>query len=316
MENPVVASEKSLQIERQISGHWTAESEKRSGLKTRWWQVPLIVRHMNQRVCGRAVDGLSQGLNEVVRAKLSTSLPLAKGVSIGSGNAFKELNLIRQGIVDHFDLFELSARRIEEGLGTAEKWGIGQKVTFHQGCGFECTAEQSVDFVHWNNSLHHMLDVEFAVCWSRKVLKAGGLFYMDDFIGPRRFQWSDRSLMIASQVRNLLPPRYLKNPNSAEVLLPKQMKRPDPLKLEASDPSEAADSDRILPCVMKYFPDAEVVLTGGVIYHLALSDAIANFDEAEDRLVLEVLLLLDDLCVELGESLYATALAFKGGVRA
>jgi SAM-dependent methyltransferase len=311
-----MVSEKGLQIERQISGHWSEESEKRSVLKTRWWQVPLIVRHINQRVCGRTVEGLSQGLNEVVRAKLSTSLPFAKGISIGSGNAFKELNLIRQGFVDHFDLFELSARRIEEGLETAEKWGISRKVTFHHGCGFECTSEESVDFVHWNNSLHHMLDVDFAVSWSHKVLRAGGMFYMDDFIGPRRFQWSDRSLTIASQVRGLLPPRYLKNPNSAEALLPKQMRRPDPLKLEASDPSEAADSDRILPSVMKHFPEAEVVLTGGVIYHLALSDAIANFNEVEDRLVLEVLLLLDDLCVELGESLYATALALKGCVRA
>jgi hypothetical protein len=40
--------------------------------------------------------------------------------------------------------------------------------------------------------------------------------------------------------------------------------------------SEAADCSRILECVQRQFPGADIIFTGGVIYHLALSDVLAN----------------------------------------
>jgi len=47
---------------------------------------------------------------------------------------------------------------------------------------------EEIDFVHWNNALHHMLNFEKAVQWSYQILKVDGVFYMDDFVGPSRFQ--------------------------------------------------------------------------------------------------------------------------------
>jgi hypothetical protein len=63
--------------------------------------------------------------------------------------------------------------------------------------------------------------------------------------------------------------------------------------------------------VKRHFPTADIMLTGGVIYHLALSDLLANFLD-EDLPVLERLLIVDDMCTAMGETHYATALALKG----
>lgn len=118
----------------------------------------------------------------------------------------------------------------------------------------------------------------------------------------------------------MLPKRYLRDPHSSPEqprYLSVDVARPNPRRIAREDPSEAADSERILEAVREVFPDAEIQLTGGLIYHLALASIIHNFDEgdAEDLELLRVLLELDEACTKNPEleSPYATALASKPG---
>ena len=161
---------------------------------------------------------------------------------------------------------------------------------------------------------------------------------MDDFVGPSRFQWSDQMLQVASRVRAVLPEKYLSQPvptsyigevkravkwalklalknsrfsSQGRPLYSTVISRPTVEAMIADDPSEAADSARILAAVKKYFPNAEVTLTGGAMYGLALNDILQNFDEHKDRHLLDLILIIDDLCAALGETQYATALAIK-----
>lgn len=299
---------------KQIGEYWSGVVQKTNptGLKLRWWQSPFIVRHINMRVCGQAVDGLSRGLVRRAKELLGERAPLTRGVSVGCGNATKELDLIKQGLVETFDLCEFSETRIAEARARAEKLGLADRVRFIHGDAFALITEaEQYDLVHWNNSLHHMFDVDEAVKWSRHVLRAGGLFFMDDFVGPTRFQWSELALNIASHVRLMLDQRFLRDPRQTDRLLNTDIRRPNPEKLRAVDPSEAADSGRIVESIRRYFPAAELMATGGIVYNLALSDVLHNFDEEQDKTVLELLMFIDDLCADLVETLYATALAFK-----
>jgi hypothetical protein len=83
-----------------------------------------------------------------------------------------------------------------------------------------------------------------------------------------------------------------------------------------TDPSEAADSARILKMIRRYFPNAWILPTGGVVYSCALAFLIQNFDpnDPDDSALLEKLLKQDDEALEiLGlESHYSVALALKG----
>jgi hypothetical protein len=223
----------------------------------------------------------------------------------------KEMELLSRGIVKHFDLFDLSSARIAKARSAAREHGLADRINAQEGTPFKTTPPAAYDFVHWNNSLHHMPKASSAVGWSWRSLRDGGVFFMDDYVGATRFQHSERSLCVASLVRKTLPDRYLVDPNDRTRMVPREVTRPDKKALIREDPSEAADSEHILKSVKQYFPDAEITMTGGVIYHLALSDILANIDEAEDAALLEQLLLIDDICTELGETHYATALAFK-----
>ena len=311
-----------------IGAKWSACYSRQARAHIHWWQNPFIIRHINQRVSGYQLDGFSSGLNSRLKKIAIERLPFSKGISVGCGNARKEIKLLREGIVQSFVLFEFSDIAIKQGKELALKEGLRDRTEFILGDAFDTIQEEeSFDFIHWNNSLHHMLDVEQALSWSYRVCKKRGMFYMDDYVGPNRFQWPQKFLEIASEIRESLPQRYFLRCPLGSLLLrylfarlplpsrlkyqPRVLHRPDLDKFISDDPSEAADSERILQCLKQYFPDAEIILTGGVIYFLALSGILQNFNEVRDKTLLDSLLSIDDACAERGETLYATALALK-----
>ncbi|WP_333504442.1 TylF/MycF/NovP-related O-methyltransferase [Nitratidesulfovibrio sp. 1201_IL3209] len=290
--------------------HW---STPQGGARTRWWMHPAILRHCNGLVCGHPVDGPWAGLEERMR-QLAPGGTFARGVSVGCGSASKELNLLERGLVGSFDLYEVSAERVAVGRDAARRRGVADRARFHVRDAFAHEPGESAgrcDLVYWNNALHHMFDVRQALEWSRNRLRPGGLLVVDDYVGATRFQWPDAQLDVASRVRRALPERLRRDPSRPDRLLPDRITRPDMAEMLATDPSEAADSDSIIPALRAVFPDVQIIPTGGVVYSLALKDAIANFDDTGDAELLRDLLDLDVRLAETGQTLYACAFAVR-----
>jgi hypothetical protein len=153
-------------------------------------------------------------------------------------------------------------------------------------------------------------DIEMALALSRDCARPGGTIAMDDIAGPTRFQWIDSNLKIASKARELLPDRLLQNPAAPGTPLPTRMHRPDPVRLAKIDPSEAADSSRIMDVWTPFFPKRRVIPTGGAIYNLALNELIANFTSADTPL-LEALLLADEVLAGGETSHYTVAITTR-----
>jgi len=300
-------------INKQISLHWSSKAGETGPKRIRWWESPLIRRHYNRTVSGFEDEGLP-----AVAQRIANGRVFNEGVSVGCGTGWKEMELIQRGLVKYFHLFELSDVRIKQGLELARRLNMEDRVVFRSDDCFKSFNDNSVDFVHWNNSLHHMMDVDRAVHWSHAILREDGMFYLDDFVGPSLFQWSDKSLSLANRIRSVLPDRYLVSPyhpGEKGVLLSRTLTRPNPDKLRKRDPSEAVQSDLIIGCVKKYFPGVKITFTGGVVYSLGLEDVIHNVDEENeyDRVILNLLMMMDELCTGNRdyESLYATAIAIK-----
>jgi SAM-dependent methyltransferase len=206
-------------------------------------------------------------------------------------------------------LYELSQYAIDQGAERIKNAHLSGRMKYHlrdpfQGVGLE----GCYDVVFWNNSLHHMFDVNAAIQWSKKVLKKSGILVMDEFVGPSYMQWSDRLLEINTKVRERLPAEYLQDPRNKGSVLAVKMERPNVDEFCAIDPSECVDSSRILESLQKHFPNLEVIPTGGGVYHLALNDVLHNILQAGDHTLLDQLLTIDDECIGLGETHYAVAI--------
>ena len=127
------------------------------------------------------------------------------GISIGCGNANRELALMERGLVDNFDFYEVSAERLKQIESTAAEKGLSDRVKLHSDDALAKPVNEKYDLVFWCHSLHHMLDTKAAVKWSRDAMVQGGALIMYDFVGASRFQWSDQALQYASAARCLLP---------------------------------------------------------------------------------------------------------------
>jgi SAM-dependent methyltransferase len=307
----------SSEAEKKIGDYWSQKSLKKTP-SWNWWSCPQVIRHLNHRVCGVACNGVSYGLFLKAQEILSHK-KLDYGISVGCGIGIKEMRLIQWGLVNRFLCFELSEERIQQAQAEAQRRGISHAIKFRREDAFSLTNLADFDLVHWNNSLHHMPDTYKAVEWSWNVLKSGGLFMMDDYVGPNYIQFSDRALEFASQLRKTFPKKYLTHPSSSPekiVYVSPDCQRTDLSRVIAKDPSEAADAENILRSVRHFFPNATIVNTGGIVYFVTLPPLYPNFnsDDEFDRGFLESLLVIDDLYTNLHpeETLYATALAIKG----
>ena len=51
--------------------------------------------------------------------------------------------------------------------------------------------EDLYDTVRTSGSMHHIENLDFCFRNIRRSLKPGGLLWLNDYVGPNRFQWSD-----------------------------------------------------------------------------------------------------------------------------
>lgn len=247
--------------------------------RARWPESPHIVRYQNERACDRIIPGGSnRGAVELFRQMAGKDIPVARAVSIGCGPGHKELMMLQEGTVAHFDLYDVSQESLNAGRPLAEQMGVADRVRFIHGYDFEKDLTGEYDLVYWDNALHHMFDATAAVKWSHDVLRPGGWFVMTDYVGASRFQWPAEVCALINAVRSTLPDECFHNPINPALPYARFIGAPTLQEMEY-DPSEAADSDAILPAIDTYFPDATIRQVGGNIFHLGLNDVLTNIPE-------------------------------------
>lgn len=116
----------------------------------------------------------------------------------------------------------------------------------------------------------------------RRALQPGGVFHLNEFVGPDRFQWTDAQLDHLNAFCEALPERY-RRLASGQVRPP--VIRPTIEQMIAADPSEAIRSSAIIETVRRHFRVMELRELGGALLHIGLSGIIHNFHPyvAEDN---------------------------------
>jgi len=296
-----------MSVEERVGKHWDSVAKKKPE-RTRWWHSDLLTSHYVSQIHEEA--GILGVFDRLARER-----PIVDAISVGCGRAASEVELLRLGFVENFVLFDYSDEQLEIAKQSAKNACVLHRIKFRTDNAMMTEPTPEYDLVFWRHSLHHQLNVGRAVWWSRELLKPGGVFFMDDYVGPSRFQFSDATLNFVNRIRDMLPSCYLRSPYHATRVMQRCYERLPAAAWEALDPSEAADSANILPAVREYFPDAEIKLLGGAVYHLALEDVIANFDEENeaDAAFLKLLTIIDQFAIGRDgvENLFATAVARK-----
>ena len=64
------------------------------------------------------------------------------------------------------------------------------------------------DAVLTTGSMHHIENLDFCFGNIRRSLKPGGLLWLNDYVGPNRFQWSDTQMRLANELLAMVPSRW------------------------------------------------------------------------------------------------------------
>lgn len=148
--------------------------------------------------------------------------------------------------------------------------------------------ENAYDAVMASQSVHHIEALEHYLDQVVKTLKPGGLFIVNEFVGPNQFQWRPAQVAHAQRLLDTLPKKYrgsLRGNGEKQTI-----NCPTIAAMNEVDPTEAIRSDDILAEMSKRFDIVERRDFGGTLLQLVLDDIAGNFeDNPEDRAVLQTL---------------------------
>jgi SAM-dependent methyltransferase len=276
-----------------VSEAWSADPEDEAEDHGWYWLAhPVVKARVNRLTSGDpALDGYDR-LAQLLRER-GWTLPIPRSVSLGCGFGGLERDLAARGMIAAMDAYDLSEDAIAEARRKAAALQLAD-IRYHV-ADLEKTAPpaRSADVVFAHSSVHHVERLEPLFAAVRLALRPGGIFHLNEFVGPTRFQWTDTQLDLANGWLDSLPGRLRCLPSGH----PKEkLQRPTVAAMIAADPSEAIRSADIREVLQQDFEVIEERQLGGALLHLALGGIAQNFDPAngEDMAFLQQLFTLED----------------------
>jgi SAM-dependent methyltransferase len=184
-------------------------------------------------------------------------------------------------MIREMDAYDLAAGAIMEACRLAEEAGYGW-IRYHVA---DLEAQDFpmnyYDAVFAHSSVHHVERLEALFATVHRALRPGGIFHLNEYVGPTRFQWTDAQLQLINGYLDSIPERLRQTPNGRK----RPVERPTIEQMVAMDPTEAIRSADIREVLSQYFTIVEERPYGGALLHLGLAEIAQNFDVADPEAV-------------------------------
>ena len=237
-----------------------------------WTELRDVQDVVNRRVSGDpAVDPFMHFL----RTWLAGRLPVARALTLGCGGGELERGLRQHGFAREHEGVDVAPLAIERAVAAAKEEGLGHLRYRVEDVNVLHLEPASYDVVFGVHSIHHVEALEHVFRQVAAALKPGGFFFMSEFVGPNRFQWTPLQLEVVNGLLRALPEEYRIRTGDGAVKM--KVRRPTVSEMIATDPSEAVRSAEILDVAASFFEILEVRPYGGTVLQLLLEDIAGRF---------------------------------------
>jgi SAM-dependent methyltransferase len=272
---------------------WSKGAEQRAQEQGWYWMAhPMVLARVNRLISGDPGCDAYGRLERLYRER-RWALPVRRAVSLGCGFGNLERDLAKRGWVERIAAYDLAEGAVAQARRLADEAGLSGITYAVADLNTLRLDPGSADAVFAHSAVHHVQDLEHLYFTVRAALRPRGVFHLNEFVGPTRFQWTDAQLRLVNDFLDALPPRLRRVPDGS---LKGAMRRPGIDEMIAADPTEAVRSADLVAALDPFFKVVEERRTGGALLHLALGDIAQNFDpeSAEDRAILLELFALED----------------------
>lgn len=198
-----------------------------------------------------------------------------RALTIGCGTGALERDLVRRNLVRRIDAFDGSLTSLAIARKQAAEEGMQSRIRYFA-ADFNAPAfpRATYDLVLFQESAHHVLRLEKLFRAVLRALKPDGLVYMDEYVGPSRFEWNDALME---------PYRRLYASIDPELRTVAHLDCP----VMIDDPSEAVRSSEIEPLLKVGFDIAARRPYGGNLLSVIYPVLRRLPDDLRDELIAE-----------------------------
>jgi len=248
------------------TGRTTATWNRTDAIARQWTAIPVLQERIRRRITGDP----HVNVPAYISANYGDPEKTWRALSLGCGTGRKELAWFAAGGLTQLDAYDIAGKRIEEAKRLAVSAGMENQVRFQRAdARYLNFPRGTYDLIIFDDALHHFTPLKPLLHKIQDWLRPEGLLVVNEYVGPNRFQWTDRQLEIANALREELPARMRAQPDGSKH---PPIHRPGTLSMIMYDPSEAAESASILPELHRQFIVQEETLYGGALLHLVFKD--------------------------------------------
>jgi SAM-dependent methyltransferase len=221
-------------------------------------------------------------------------------LSLGCGAAGHEILLAKTGVCGSILALDAAPAALEQARKDAAAQGVSNIAFGTVDLNAPDLPAGAFDVVLMVMSLHHVRALRQVLGGIHRALRPDGWFILNEYVGPRQFQFPDHQLAIVRDLLAVLPERWRQDSATGQVKA-EYVRRP-PEIWDAIDPSEAIRSDRIVREVARRFRVVDRLDYGGSVLHLLLEHIVHNFDSHDEKDVAVIRLLgqVEDVLVRHG----------------
>lgn len=256
-----------------------------------YWIIPGIKKRWN-----RIISGDENLLYEDYTAhKYFGGKTGMRMLSLGSGICSHEMQFASHTAFEEVTCIDISAGLLKEAERTAHERGLTNMRFLVTDINKLELESPYFDAVLFHSALHHFENVEALLIKLKQALKPGGFIILNDYTGPARLQWTAQQVEAVNHLLDQIPASHKQR--FMRKALKNKVYGPGLLRMRIADPSEAVESDRILPALHKHFEVIEEKKLGGniimplfkdIAHHFTGDDAVtqkllAMIFEAEDK---------------------------------
>jgi SAM-dependent methyltransferase len=178
-----------------------------------------------------------------------------------------------------FTGIDVSPRAVARARTMADQVGLAPSIEYRAADlnSYELPTRR-FDFIYFFMSLHHIEALEHVLQQCQRALRPRGLLLVNEFVGPSRFQWTERQLDMANTALASIPSALRRD--LAKGGLKTTVERPTVEHMIRTDPSESVRSAEIERLVKDHFAVVGEWNWGGTLNHLVFQNIAGNFDPA------------------------------------
>lgn len=243
-----------------------------------FWVIPEITDKWNEIISGNP----KVIYEDYVYEKYLKGKSNLKLLSVGCGEGFHDRNFAKYDCFESVLGLDYSPESIRIAKEKAQEKNYN--VTYECGDFYERAFNEKYDVILFSSSLHHFDSIDFFLENKIKpLLNDNGILVIFEYIGPNRLQWRKSQLKRSNELLKQIPLKYRIYYDGATVK--NKVYKPGYLRMLMVDPSEAIDSEAILPALHKHFKIIEEKKLGWNILHLLLKGIAHNFlnDESQTK---------------------------------